>query len=224
MRNKIIKFFTILVFFIFSIGCYYSSINTPLEEKKKIPVVEIPDTDNNTTMIIGDSIAAGVSIYGTLDWWSPLLDNGSIQNIGVSGAQIDYFLQAYKTIQADTVIIIIGFNNMKHLDQSIDDIIIKYQRLLSIINATNIYCVSIPPMNHSMSNEWFPDGDVLSNNRIKSINDGIELLCQNNGYIFINIFSMFLGVDGECQTKYTIDGVHPSGLGYEILRQELKKN
>ena len=166
------------------------------------PTINSPPVQPVT--IKGDSMAAGCNEFGCGNTWWLLLTKDS-ENDGVSGAPIDYFLSNPDNRTLKTVILFMGFNNVKHQDQSVSYIVGLYALVIQQTQAQRIICVGIPPMNHALSDIWYPDGAWIPADRIEDVNEGIKGICPN--------FIKTSDVD-------TVDGIHPT---YDKIIARLNK-
>jgi hypothetical protein len=142
--------------------------------------------------IKGDSMAAGVNAYGTTQWWLALMS--TVENNGVSGAPIEYLIINPDNRHLQKVILFVGFNNIKHSEQSVSHIIDLYAQAISTIHADKLICVGVPFMDHVKSDTWYPEGAWITNARIQAVNDGIKGMCPN--YL-------------DTSDVDSLDGVHP---------------
>jgi len=176
---------------------------------------------------IGDSTMAGIGlkdgqVIQTFSW-NKYFD--SFENEGVSGATLEYWINNPDKRHLKTVIISIGFNNAKIESQSVTKIINLYKIMISKIFAKRIYIIGIYPMDHNLSDVWYPSASWLTNKRIWQINEGIRNIAENNGYFYINTFSLFLdNFSLQSQEGKSYDGIHPSVEAYEDVVSELRAN
>ena len=176
---------------------------------------------------IGDSTMAGVGVNNgeviqTFSW-NKYFD--SFENEGVSGTPIEYWINNPDKRHLKTVIISIGFNNAKIESQSVTKIINLYKIMLSKIYAKRIYIIGIYPMDHSLSDVWYPSASWLTNRRLWQINEGIRDIAEKYGYFYVDTFSLFLdSFSSQAQEGKSYDGIHPSVEAYEDVISELKDN
>ena len=169
------------------------------------------DAQHTTTdiTVMGDSIAAGVhysivnSAVKTTNWWTQLSEETSSTE-GVSGATINYLLTKQDRYSLKTVIVFMGFNNLKHPEQNVNDIVGLYQTFLNRINAKKIICVGVPHVQNDKLTLWYTPYDDELNNRITQFNSSIKDLCEN--YV-------------DTSDVDTVDGIHPE---YELIIERIK--
>ncbi|SNZ20907.1 hypothetical protein SAMN06265368_4020 [Cohaesibacter gelatinilyticus] len=79
---------------------------------------------------------------------------------GLSGAPLNVISWKLIPKMSETIIVFAGFNSIKKLDKSEQDVIEDYTRMLERIKlVTDHYiCVGVPPIVHSKSDIWYPAG------------------------------------------------------------------
>jgi hypothetical protein len=158
--------------------------------------------------VMGDSMAAGVHYslennkIETTTWWKEL--NESSKTEGIAGAPINYLLTKQDRSNLKTVIVFMGFNNLKHQDQSIDYILNLYQTFLNRINSNKIICVGVPYVQNEKLILWYDLYDGQINNRIEQFNLEIKNICEN--YI-------------DTSDVETVDGIHPD---YNLIIERIR--
>jgi hypothetical protein len=195
IRDAIIKYIGIILI-AFLAGCGGGgSSSQPVQYTSAVQDVTIK----------GDSMAIGCNEFGCGNTWWLLLPK-NVENDGQSGVPIQYLLDNPDHRHLKTVILFIGFNDAKHPDETEAGIIYAYGLALSQITADKIICIGIPPMNHALSDAWYPEGAWIANSRISNVNEGIRSLCPN--YI-------------DTSDLTTVDGIHPSTVAYQTIVQRL---
>lgn len=56
---------------------------------------------------------------------------------------------------------------------------------------------------------------------ILEINKQLKSICKDRGYIFVDLFSKMVNVDGKLRDDLSVDGLHLNGLGYLIWKKEI---
>ena len=173
---------------------------------------------NDAPRFEGDSMTAGVnwikstSTVEKIYNWQADFKGAEIN--GVSGATLEHIRSNIIPFKTPVVVLFAGFNNIKHLEQSEADIVAAYALVLIRLHdvAENVYCIGVPPMVHSRSDSWFPEGADISNARIIGIDAQIHKLCGDN---YIDTPSFWTESDSD-------DGIHPNMRGYKKIVAELK--
>jgi lysophospholipase L1-like esterase len=53
--------------------------------------------------------------------------------------------------------------------------------------------------------------------KIRALNVWLQGYCANHGFIYLDYYSALANVDGGMKSEYTVDGVHASVKGYEVM-------
>ena len=122
------------------------------------------------------------------------------------------------------VVLLVGINDMNKTDDDVS-IVENIRTITSSINEkrpkAKIYVESIYPVDR----ERYPiliDNNV-DNNRIRKVNGMIETLCNEKGYVFINMFDELNSpTEDKLIYEYSKDGLHLSDEGYKIVTKKLK--
>jgi len=176
-------------------------------------------TQSNAIRFEGDSMIAGLNydkklemVRTVYDWRD---DFKSPDVNGVSGAPLEVVLTGIKPKKSPIIIIFAGFNNIKHVEESEESIADKYSKIVDRSRqlADKVICIGVPPMFHNKSESWFPEGKLIANNRIISIDSKISNICGDN---YIDTPSFWMDSD-------TDDGIHPNRKGFSKIVAKLKK-
>lgn len=60
-----------------------------------------------------------------------------------------------------------------------------------------------------------------TNEEMMAINKELKKICEEKGIPYVDIFSKLVGESGQLPLEYTIDGIHLSRKGYEIVAKEI---
>ena len=176
-------------------------------------------TRSNAVRFEGDSMIAGINydkksetVRAVYDWND---DFKSPDVNGVSGAPLEVVLTGIAPKKSPVIIIFAGFNNIKHVEQSEESIADKYSKIISRSRqlSDKVICIGVPPMIHNKSESWYPEGALIANSRIISIDSKISDLC-GNGYIDTPNF----WTDSDSD-----DGIHPNRQGFSKIVARLKE-
>lgn len=190
---------------------------TTAEDKKKLKSLT---KDYTNYLFLGDSIT---QIYDLDKYFKGL----PVVNSGISGNTTEDISNDMKgrvyNYNPSKVFLLIGTNDFIH-DISIDDIVSNIEKIISEINdnkpQAEIYVESIYPVNNNLDKKMVDD---RNNDDIMKINKRIKKYCEDNDYIYINMYDKLLDEEGNFNEKYTYDGLHPNERGYEIITKELNK-
>jgi lysophospholipase L1-like esterase len=53
------------------------------------------------------------------------------------------------------------------------------------------------------------------------LNRGIKTLCEKSGARYVDLHALMADAHGDLDARYTIDGVHLNGSGYQVWRAAL---
>lgn len=167
------------------------------------------DKNSNAIVFLGDSITDGYE-------WGEYFKNYNIQNRGINGDTLAGVLDRVDTItkeNPDSIFIMIGINDFRN-GKTVDYIIKQYKILLQKIQKdspnTKIYIQSVLPVNIKMANY-----ETYNNKNIDELNGELTKL-ENENIKYINIYDSLKTDDNQLNEKYTYDGIHLNGTGYQI--------
>ncbi|HUM66713.1 MAG TPA: GDSL-type esterase/lipase family protein, partial [Chitinophagaceae bacterium] len=120
------------------------------------------------------------------------------------------------------VFILIGIND---ISRNVPDTVIvaNYKKIISRIKRespqTKIYFNTLLPVNNT-----FPNRDNFTNKfqNILNVNEEIRKLATTEGITVIDIHPHFLDAENKLDKKYTYDGLHLDGDGYQKWASLLK--
>ena len=157
--------------------------------------------------------------------------NYNVVNSGVDGNRIEDILDDLDNrvynYNPSKVFILIGTNNLA-VDENDDEIIKKIEELLIRIKEnkkyTDLYFESILPINNTEDEKI--DKIMVgnrNNERIKFINQQIEIFCDKNEIVYIDLYAKLIDKNDNLDILYTKEGLHISEDGYDIITKEIKK-
>lgn len=190
------------------------------KEKEKI------DYGKENYLFLGDSIT---DFYDLEKFYGDL----PVVNSGISGNQYKDLInnledRVYK-YNPTKVFLLIGTNDMAFTDVTNEDLVDHIIEICDEIQKnrekTKIYVESIYPVNRRTDNDVVDLGMVLGryNDRIQEINKLLKEKVEENNYTYIDMYSKLEDEDGNLKVDYTIDGLHMSDEGYEVITSEIKK-
>lgn len=169
---------------------------------------------NDSTVMLGDSLIQ-------YNEWSELFGNENLINRGISGDTTLGVLNRLDQIvkgQPNKIVLMVGINDIA-IGVSSEETVDNYDKILSTIKEnspkTKVILNSVLPVN----NEKF--GDTISNETVESLNEQIKGLAEKYGHDFVNVYPKFIK-DGQLSSEYTVDGVHLTGEGYLLWKNELQ--
>lgn len=216
--NITMKFFYALLALMILGGCSSSESYT-----ESVPIAATVTQEaiaEKSIMLIGDSITYRMPPF-------PEIEGATIDNRGENG---NYLIREKNmvcgrfTYCPDMIIIMLGINDIyrSHLEPpeySLRDAIDAYEGMIGEIEIacpdSEICIQSVLPVTDGLRDP------VIEMPMIASLNEWLDSFCYGRGIEFINHHNLFLGENGELDEAYTVDGVHLSNDGYEILQSAL---
>ncbi|NTU74838.1 MAG: sialate O-acetylesterase, partial [Anaerolineaceae bacterium] len=155
-------------------------------------------------VFIGDSITDGAC-------WDELFPDLPVKNRGINADTTAGVLQRLPDIlegKPSSVFILIGTNDLPwFMYRTQDDILGTYDDILTRCQEdspeTKVFIQSILPRNRRYSK------------KIKLVNKGLEKLAKKHGFIYIDLFTHFVGKDGGLRDDFTNDHLHLMAEGYK---------
>lgn len=190
------------------------------EEKVAVFAEENAKFSKNQIVFLGDSITEKYNLsknYRDLD-----LD---CYNRGISGDTTTWLLSRLQVsifdISPAIIVLMIGTNDINN-GRTPEEISDTYHTILQLISTnlpdTLVYCMSIIPQNNEYSN------NASHNNvTIMETNAQIEVLAEDYGYEYINLYDRLLDEDEMLQDRYTNDGLHLNKRGYKVWTDIMKR-
>jgi len=168
------------------------------------------NTKTNRIIFLGDSITAAVD-------WAELFQSSKVVNRGIAGdttrsllARLDSTIDS----RPAAIFLMIGINDLwQGLPQkeTIENIRNILHRIRSKSSQTQLFVQSILPV----SEKWFK---FAKNKEIQILNQRVKKMVVNSGAIYIDLFSGFIGKDGQLPDRFTLDGVHLTGDAYVLWK------
>ncbi len=190
----------------------------------KTKIVEDTKVDNNY-LFLGDSIT---EFYDLEKYYKDF----PVVNSGVCGNTTEDILnnmnnRVYK-YNPSKVFILIGTNDFVK-DIEMDDTVENIKKIVDNIKENRPYCKiyleSILPINNTDDDKI--DMSVVdtkrSNSKIMKINKKLEKLASEEDTVYIDVYNNLLDDDGNLDLDYTVEGLHLSNDGYEVVTDILKK-
>ncbi|WP_186306561.1 GDSL-type esterase/lipase family protein [Siminovitchia fortis] len=153
--------------------------------------------------------------------WSELFPGKTVINRGIGSdttAGVLDRLDGVITAQPEKIFLLIGVNDLK--SQSVSATIQNYSKIINRVQSgspnTEIFIQSLLPVNNKKY------GRILTNDKIKKLNNELRSLADDAGVQYIDLYSNFAKND-QLPEEYTIDGIHLTGKGYILWRETIKK-
>lgn len=213
-----ISFILILLLLVSTIFIIYH-FNTA---KHDVTVVENKILDENY-VFLGDSIT---ELYKLDDYYQ----NFKVVNSGKSGYRTSDILSKLDTMVYDynptKVFLLIGTNDFLNKDVTTYEIYKNITKIIEEIQKNRryakIYVESIyPTCHHDEEKVNLEETNKRPNKKIKEINQKLKEYCEKNDITYIDVYSKLLDKDGELKLDYTVDGLHLSEDGYDVVSKTL---
>lgn len=151
--------------------------------------------------------------------WGELIGRSDIANRGIDADTTDGVLNRLGEItrmQPRKVFILVGGADLI-IGRKPDAIVKNYSRIIAGIRAsspgTAVYVQSVLPTRIRRA--------PLTPEAIMELNRGIRSLCERSGARYVDLHTLMVDALGDLDARYTIDGVHLNGAGYQVWRAAL---
>ena len=174
-------------------------------------------------VFVGDSIT---ELYKLDDYY----EDFKVVNSGKSGYKTTDILDNIDTMVYDynptKIFLLIGINDFLDKDVNPDEVYENITKIIENIQKNRkyakIYVESIyPTCHHDDEKVNLSETNKRPNKEIKKINKNLENYCKDNNITFIDIYSKLIDEEGELNLDYTVDGLHLSKEGYDIVSKTL---
>lgn len=151
--------------------------------------------------------------------WGELFDRRDIANRGIEADTTDGVVNRLGEItrmKPEKVFIMVGGADLI-IGRTTSAIVTNYARIIRGIRAaspgTTIFVQSILPTRIRRA--------PLTPEAIIELNRGIKSLCEESGVRYIDLHGIMSDARGDLDARYTLDGVHLNGAGYQVWRAAL---
>jgi len=149
--------------------------------------------------------------------WSELFGNPNIKNRGIGGDDTDGILERLEEVTASQpakVFLLVGTNDLAY-GKSGDHVVDNIRKIIDRIQAdspkTRIYIQSILPVDDAV-HYTRKNGDIIQ------INEELKKMAYKKEMVYIDLHSAFKNNNGILDTKYSLDGLHLNGEGYQLWK------
>lgn len=167
-----------------------------------------------------DIIFLGNSINDGSEWYE-LFNDIRVKNRGISGDITTGILHRLKEVTSRKpakVFLMIGINDLGRgvsPDSVVKNILLINDYILQESPITKVYIESILPVNASFGK--FP-GQVSKGAQVVRSNELLKAAAARHRFEYIDLHSKFVDAQGLLDPKYTNDGLHLTGAGYQHWR------
>jgi hexosaminidase len=167
-----------------------------------------------------DIIFLGNSINDGSEWYE-LFNDIRVKNRGISGDMASGIIHRIKEVTSRKpakVFLMIGINDLGRgvsPDSVVKNILLINDYILQESPSTKVYIESILPVNASFGKFA---GQVTKGVQVLRSNELLKAAASKNRYEYIDLHSKFVDAQGLLDAKYTNDGLHLTGAGYQHWR------
>lgn len=172
------------------------------------------ESEGQDVIFLGDSLTDN-------NGWAESFPESNIGNQGIGDdttSGVLYRLKETTNLKPSKIFIMIGINDL--IDGvSRDSILKNYTSIMEKIRKetpnTEVYIQSLLPTNSDLTYSKVNKDDILW------LNENIKKLATDNGYEYIDLYSLFVDGNDELKEQWTIDGIHLNGSAYEVWENTL---
>jgi lysophospholipase L1-like esterase len=219
MKGIVVFVFLLANTGVFAQTSYDSSFRFYYYDQKLSMFETMPDQKNEIVWL-GDSITDGGE-------WSELFPGIKTLNRGVSSDNTFGILnRLYEVIRRKPakIFLLIGINDIaRNIPDSV--ILRNYKKIVDSLQQqtpqTKLYVQSILPTNNEFT--------TFKNHQNKTehilfLNEALKKICAEKKINFVDLYNNFINAEGKMDKRFTNDGLHLTGEGYQQWKAVLKKN
>lgn len=189
----------------------------------------------NQSAVPGSMVCAGSSLMEMFPIEQLLKETGEetvLYNRGVGGFVTEELLAHIDVcildLRPSRLFINIGTNDLSDPAVSMDMLIDRYDRILTIVEdtlpRTEIYLMAYYPVNEAAAAEEMKEClRIRSNDRICRANQRVEALARQHGERYIDINRNLKDKQGRLRAEFTIEGLHINEAGYRAILGDFMK-
>ena len=167
-------------------------------------------------LFIGDSRTEGLKEYGGLGKAVVLCDSGmSIYRLWKENFYVDNKKQKLEQILTEKsfgkVYLMLGVNELGY---DLNHTMKKYRETLDRIEETQPEAIIFIQANLHVTDEKSHNSDIYNNENINRINQKLEELAKERGYLYLDVNPIFDDENGCLSKEYTVDQAHILGIYY----------
>jgi lysophospholipase L1-like esterase len=187
---------------------------------QKLTMFETMPDQKKEVVWMGDSITDGGE-------WSELFPSLCTLNRGISSDNTFGMLYRIKEVtrrKPSKLFLLIGVNDIaRNIPTTV--ILRNYQQLIDSIQLqsprTKIFIQTILPTNNDYTQFKNHQNKTAA---IDAVNNGLKTLCQQRQLQLVDLHAAFSDANGKLNSRFTNDGLHLTGAGYQHWKQFLLDN
>ena len=214
-KSDLLTGFLLLVIIFLSLAL----IDTRLNINNNHTTIEVAN-EKKKIVFAGDSITDRYDLNKFYIYEDKLIINSGISGYKTTN-MISRFNNLIEQYNADKLFLMIGTNDLgTGVDKNValDNI----KTIITMTKKTNpnikIYYETIYPINRSKRGKK----EKRFNEDIQYINMKMEEYCKNNNITYIDVYSSLIDSNGNLNEEYTMDGLHLTDAGYDVVTKILK--
>lgn len=219
MKKKVLVSIAVLIALVLSlvalVGCAQNnSTEYDIVKKTKMENFELLNqtASHGQIVFIGDSI---IELYPTYEMFAG--KDKVVYNRGISGDTSDRMLERLDknalNISPQVVYILVGTNDVaKGIDHN--EIISNIEKSIDKCKQAGVGKIIISglyPVNKAINSGMV---GARTNKEIKELNAKLKSVVEQKGAIFSDLTSILADIDGNFNSEFTYDGLHPNAKGY----------
>lgn len=184
---------------------------------QKLSMFETMPDQKKEIIWMGDSITDGGE-------WSELFPGLRTLNRGISSDNTFGMLYRIREVtqrKPAKLFLLIGINDIaRNIPTQI--ILRNYRQLIDSIQLqspkTQIFVQTLTPTNNAYTQFKNHQNKTAA---IDSVNNGLKALCKQRRLWLVDLHTAFIDAEGKLDSRYTNDGLHLTGAGYQRWKQYL---
>lgn len=191
------------------------------------PYHEVEESYFDDALFIGDSRTVGLSQYGRLGEADYFANVGmSVFNLFTTEASDTNFSKTdLSTLLSQNeygkIYLMLGINELGY---PMESLMKQYQSVVEKIQAAQPDAKIILCANLNVAEEKTKYASWLTCENVKKLNDSIQDLADEKSIYYLDANPLFCDENGYFDATLTVDGVHPTGDGYQIWADWLQEN
>lgn len=187
---------------------------------QKLSMFEMMPDQDKEVVWMGDSITDGAE-------WSELFPGLRTLNRGISSDNTFGMLYRIGEVtkrKPAKLFLLIGINDIaRNIPNEV--ILRNYVKLIDSVQIqspnTKILIQTILPTNNLFTQF---KNHLNKTEQIAEVNNSLKIICQQRGLQLVDLFTAMSDADGKLNKRYTNDGLHLNGAGYQRWKQFLLEN
>ena len=195
-----------------------------LEHEKKLVAQQVTSWErclmnlniNSDIVFLGDSITMNHNFQNDFPDYK-------VVNLGCSGdsvSDISERIEMVAAVKPNKIFVMAGINGLARngITSTLDQYESLLKRMNDLIPDCEIIIQNVLPVRNTASNK----GNAPSNYMINSFNMKLKELCMSEGYMYIDLNSLYKDKNGELVCEFSEDGLHIKDIAYGVWVDAVK--